>query len=242
MNKSLLDIQSPTLILASASPRRRELLASLSLPFTVVVPDVTEDDTGLYPPHVPLIHAETKAAAVAAAHPDAVTLGADTTILFRGKAIGKPSSPEHAVAMLLELSGQRHEVVTGVCLLSPARGLRCRFAVTTQVRFRSFDETAARAYVSRVHTLDKAGAYALQEDQGALIAAVEGSPSNVVGLPLETLAAAFQVCGLGWAMTNRSSLTNASSFQQPSADREGMDGDAGMRAKVAQGGAKAWEH
>jgi septum formation protein len=201
----------PPLILASASPRRRELLATLPLPFTVIVPDVAEDDAGLYPPHVPLIHAEAKARAVAATRPEAVTLGADTVILFHGKAIGKPSSPESAIAMLLHLSGHRHEVVTGVALLSPAQHLRCRFAVTSRVRFRSFGEAAARAYVNRVHTLDKAGAYALQEDQGALIAAVEGSWSNVVGLPLETLGRALQACGFGKVMTNLAPPPGASS-------------------------------
>lgn len=201
----------PPLILASASPRRRELLATLGLPFQVVVPDVAEDAAGIYPPQVPLAHAEAKAVAVADAWTQALVLGADTDILFRGEILGKPPTPDAAVAMLLRLAGHEHEVVTGVCLLARSRHLRCRFAVTSRVRFRAFNEATARAYVARVHTLDKAGAYALQEDDGDLVAVVDGSPSNVVGLPLETLATALQACGLGRVMTNLAPPPGASS-------------------------------
>jgi nucleoside triphosphate pyrophosphatase len=185
------------LILASGSPRRRELMATFSLPFTVVVPDTDESDAGIHPPHVPLAHAEAKAAVVATTRAAALTIGADTAIHFQGEILGKPASPAAALAMLMRLAGHEHEVITGICLLSPARHLRCRFAVTSRVRFQAFDENVAVAYLARVNVLDKAGAYALQEDDGTLVAGVSGSRSNVIGLPLEALAIALQACDFG---------------------------------------------
>jgi septum formation protein len=200
----------PRLVLASGSPRRRELLASLVPDFTVVVPQVDEDPAGLHPPHVPLAHAAAKAAAVAASRPEALTLGADTVVLLAGEVLGKPRDADAALAMLLRLAGREHEVVTGVCLLAPARQLRCRFAVATRVRFRPFGAAVAAAHLAKAG-LDKAGAYALQADDGALVAGISGSWSNVVGLPLEALATALQACGFGRSMTNLAPPPGASS-------------------------------
>jgi len=183
------------LVLASSSPRRRELLATLGRPFAVVIPDVGETLPGIFPPHLPVALAEAKAAVVAARRPEALTLGADTVVLLEGEPLGKPESLAAAREMLLRLSGREHEVVTGVCLLAPARRIRCRFAAVTRVRFRPFDQATVTAYLRRINPLDKAGAYALQEDEGALVERIAGSWSNVVGLPLEQLALALLACG-----------------------------------------------
>lgn len=185
----------PPLVLASSSPRRRELLATFGIPFEVMVPDYVETAMVDQPlPAVPLAHATGKATVVAALRPEAMVLGADTVISFRGTLLGKPPTLLAAQAMLLHLAGQEHEVLTGVCLLAP--GLRQRFIEVTKVRFRHFDAARAAAYVARVNPLDKAGAYALQEDEGELITTISGSWSNVVGLPLEKLALAFRALRL----------------------------------------------
>ena len=133
------------LILASNSPRRRELLLSLGIPFAVEAADIEEIELLDDPREVPLRNAERKAAAVAARHPHDPVLGADTVIVFRDAVIGKPRDEADALRILLSLAGKTHEVVTGLALLRGADGFRRIWRETTRVTFKPFDrETAER--------------------------------------------------------------------------------------------------
>ena len=184
------------LILASASPRRRELLARCGIPFTVVTAEVAELTKSDDPASLPRLNAERKAAAVAALYPEALTLGADTVILCRGEIIGKPRDLTDAAAILRRLSGRTHEVLTGIAFRCPARGIESSFTATTAVRFRKLDEAAIARYLAAVPVLDKAGAYALQEHGDWLIESVEGEPENVIGLPVRQVAAGLAALGM----------------------------------------------
>ena len=135
-------------------------------------------------------NARAKALEVAARFPDAVVIGADTLVWLDGNALGKPSGPDDARRMLRDLSGRVHEVVTGVHLVRMEPRQQVEFHEVTRVRFRPFGEETIEQYLSAVDVMDKAGAYALQEYGEMIVEAVEGSRSNVVGLPVErTLAA-----------------------------------------------------
>ncbi len=176
----------PRLILASASPRRRELLAQLGVPFEVVVADVTEHEDPATDPRVMVAHnAALKADWVAARHPDAVVLGADTTVFLDGRAINKPRDLDEARSMLRRLSGREHTVYTGVAVRRLSTGLRIDRGVSSQVAFRPFGDAVIEDYVRLVNTLDKAGAYSIQEQTGLIIAGHTGSFSNIMGLPME---------------------------------------------------------
>ncbi len=181
----------PPLILASASPRRRGLLARDGYAFTVVPADVVEiAPPDLTPAELTLANARLKARAVAAAHPGQLVLGVDTVVAFEGEVFGKPRDMEEAVRMVSRLSGQVHEVWSGGWL---ARGEQERgFNEVTRVRFRTLTEPELRAYLARIGPLDKAGAYAAQDDRGELIEHVEGCLDKVVGLPMKLLAQALK--------------------------------------------------
>jgi septum formation protein len=182
----------PPLVLASASPRRRELLLAAGLTCTVEPAQVDElDDPELGLAALVLANARAKALAVAGAKPDAVVLGADTLVWIDGRALGKPRDVEAARGMLGELSGRLHEVATGVHLVRLEPRVQVEFHEVTRVRFRQLDAEVISEYLSRVDVLDKAGAYALQEHGEMLVESVEGSRSNVVGLPMERVAAAL---------------------------------------------------
>ena len=183
----------PGLVLASASPRRRQLLAEHGYAFTVAPADVEE----ITPPHftpreVVLWNARLKAQAVARQQPGALVLGVDTLVAFRGRIFGKPRDLAEAFAMVSELNGRTHEVFSGVCLVRAATGEERTFAEITRVHFRALTAAQLRAYLARIGPLDKAGAYAAQDDRGELISEVEGSFTNVIGLPMEALAAALR--------------------------------------------------
>lgn len=184
----------PPLILASASPRRRDLLERDGYTFAVVPAEVVE----IAPPHLTpaeltLYNARLKARAVAAAHPEALVLGVDTVVAFEGEVFGKPRDMAEALAMLTRLSGRIHEVWSGAWLV---RGDQERgFNEVTRVRFRALAEPELRAYLDRIGPLDKAGAYAAQDDRGELIECVEGCFDNVVGLPMKMLAQALKYFG-----------------------------------------------
>jgi septum formation protein len=174
------------LILASASPRRRELLAQLGVPFEVVVADVTEHEDPSTDPRVMVAHnAALKADWVAARNPDAVVLGADTTVFLDGMAINKPGDLEQARSMLRRLSGREHTVYTGVAVRRISIGLRIDQGVSSQVEFKPFGEAVIEEYVRLVNTLDKAGAYSIQEHTEMIVAGYRGSFSNIMGLPME---------------------------------------------------------
>lgn len=175
---------SDSLILASASPRRRELLAALGARFEVVVADVTEhEDPALDPRVMVARNSALKADAVAARHPRAWVLGADTTVFIDGHALNKPADLDAARAMLRRLSGRAHTVFTGVALRHAERGVREDLGVASEVEFRALSDADIEDYLQRVHVLDKAGAYAIQEHGERIVAARRGSLSNIIGLP-----------------------------------------------------------
>lgn len=139
-------------------------------------------------------NARLKAEAVARHEPDAVVIGADTLVWIDGVALGKPSSPEEARAMLRRLSGRSHTVCTGVCLCLPGGG-RDLFHTITTVEFHPLDDAAIEDYLSLVNTMDKAGGYAIQEHGERIVRGIEGSYSNVVGLPVDEVVE--RLLGLG---------------------------------------------
>jgi septum formation protein len=174
-------------VLASASPRRKDLLAQLGLGFTVAAADIDETPmAGEIAPDYVLRLAEEKARTVATRHPDAWVLAADTTVALGSELLGKPRDAAEARDMLTRLSGRTHEVFTGIAVAGRARDAR---VVRTQVTFRALTPLEIAWYADTGEPLDKAGAYAIQGKGGFLVAHVEGSPTNVIGLPLgETLA------------------------------------------------------
>jgi septum formation protein len=176
------------LILASASPRRQELLRQLQVEFEVWPAGVEElHQEQLTARELSLLNAYRKARAVAKKFPDHTVLGADTLVCLGPRLYGKPTGLPDAARMLRELGGQTHQVVTGVCLLRLRAHRETMFAETTEVTFRPLTKEQIDAYLLAVNPLDKAGAYAIQERGGELVADVSGSYSNVVGLPLERL-------------------------------------------------------
>lgn len=180
-------------ILASKSPRRLELFATLGVEFAAEDPGVDEDPASHYPPHLPMIFARGKAEALSTRFPDSIVIGADTMIAFAGRMIGKPQSRHEARKLLLTFSGKTHTVVTGVCLLRRRDNLVCAFSERTQVTFSRFDAERVDAYFSMVDPIDKAGGYAAQTAGDMLIEKMEGSFNNVVGLPTERLAEVIAV-------------------------------------------------
>lgn len=173
---------SMPLILASASPRRRELLSLLGMPFTVEVSRAEEQAVGEGRSRVMTI-ARQKGSEVAARFPDAAVLSADTLVCLKGECLGKPQNEQDAARMLRGLSGCWHDVYTGVCLLLPdgRQWLECD---GTRVHFLPLSEREIAAYIATGEPMDKAGAYAVQGAAGAFIDRVEGSVSNVIGLPM----------------------------------------------------------
>lgn len=178
----------PPLILASASPRRAALLKLLKVDFKVIPGNVEEvAHEHLTPLEVCQLNAHRKAFAVAKKIPDALVLGADTLVFLGNEIMGKPHDLSEARWMLSRLQGRVHQVVTGVSLIHLRRHEERIFAASTDVLFHPLDATQIRDYTTKVRTLDKAGAYAIQECGEFLISEISGSFSNVVGLPVELL-------------------------------------------------------
>jgi len=176
------------LILASASPRRADLLRQLGLEFQIIPSAAAETHHGqLTVRELCQLNAYRKAHAVARQHPDALVLGADTLVCLGNRLYGKPADLADAARMLAELEGRTHQVITGVCLTHQRKHRRRLFAAITDVTFRALDAAAIERYLEHVHPLDKAGAYAIQEHGELIVREISGSFSNVVGLPLEQL-------------------------------------------------------
>lgn len=177
------------LVLASRSPRRRDLLRRLGLAFTVCPGDVDEVlPPDLTPADAAAAVARAKGEAVAPRFPEALTLAADTVVVLDGEALGKPRDPAEAVVMLRRLAGRTHTVCTGIALCHPASGRAAHATETTEVTFAPLDEHEIAAYVATGSPLDKAGAYGIQDDHGALfVSGIRGDYYNVVGLPLHRL-------------------------------------------------------
>ena len=174
------------LILASASPRRVELLRQIVPAFEVVPADATElADEHLSPRELCQLNAHRKARTVAKRFPDTLVLAADTLVFLDREIFGKPANAAEAQRMIARLQGRTHQVITGVSLIHLRSHRERVFAVSTEVRFRSLNAEQVRNYLSRIHPLDKAGAYAIQEHGELIIEEISGSYSNVVGLPVE---------------------------------------------------------
>jgi len=171
------------IVLASGSPRRRQLLEMLRIPFRVIAPDVDEHAlAGESPAAYVTRLSRVKAEVIAARAPGDVVLAADTTVVLDEEIFGKPESPEHAVAMLARLQGRTHDVMTAVAVTRD--GDLAQALDVSRVTFRPADEATLAAYVATGEPLDKAGAYAIQGLGAPLIERVEGDFFGVMGLPL----------------------------------------------------------
>nr|MBR4280029.1 septum formation protein Maf [Clostridia bacterium] len=183
-----------TLILASASPRRRELLGLTGLSFRVDAPDV--DETCSLPPREAVMElSRRKALAAAQLHPGCVILAADTLVAVDDAALGKPRDAEDAFRMLSSLSGRWHQVCTGVTVVDKDGTLHCETDVT-DVHFEAMSEDAIRRYIATGEPMDKAGAYAVQGIAGLWIDQLRGSHTNVIGLPMALTRRLLEACGL----------------------------------------------
>ena len=188
---------SPVLQLASTSPRRQEILRSLGLTFTVIAVEIDESRLeGETPQQMVLRLAANKAAAAAAVSEDSqLVIGADTLVVLGDRVLGKPRGMDDAVEMLMKLSGRSHTVLTGVALWS-STGITSALS-QTEVRFREIGRDEARAYWHSGEPCDKAGSYAIQGRGGTFVAAISGSYSGVVGLPVYELAELLGNAGIG---------------------------------------------
>ena len=187
------------LCLASQSPRRRELLGRLGLPFRVEAAAVEEWEAADADPVALVGHnAAAKAEALRVRYPTEVILAADTTVALGDKVLNKPADLSEARGMLRQLSGQTHTVYTVVALRWAER--RQDFVAESRVTFRSLDEATITAYFAQVNPLDKAGAYGIQEGRALIIAGWEGSLSNIMGLPVRRVSEALRAWGLPAAM------------------------------------------
>lgn len=181
-------------VLASASPRRQELLRTLVPLFESLSADVDESPLpGEAPEPCALRLATDKALAVARLRPNALVIGGDTVVAVDGEMLAKPEDAHDAARMLRLLSGRTHAVSTGICLVE--HGATEGFVVTTHVTFRAVTDGEIAAYVATGEPMDKAGGYAIQGGAGEFVSAVEGSLSNVIGLPLEELEARLRARG-----------------------------------------------
>ena len=187
----------PRLILASASPRRADLLRSAGFAFSVALSTLPESETrALTLPELTLLNATRKTLEIAHAHPDAVVLGADTLVALEGEPIGKPRNLKHAYSILRRLSGRTHLVCSAVHLTHLGQGQVLAFHEMSQVTFRRLTDEVIADYFLLINPLDKAGAYAAQDEGGKIIRRIEGSFSNIVGLPMEKTVPALRRFGL----------------------------------------------
>lgn len=178
-----------SLILASGSPRRKDLLDEAGYKFQVVAPDIEEIEDGAIPIRVVTAeNASLKAGDVAARFPDAVVIAADTLVLLGERVLSKPMDREEAREMLASLNGNSHQVFTAVSIMHRAEDKRTSFTVATDVQFKTLTEEERDAYHERINPMDKAGAYAAQEHGRMIIDRLEGSMTNVIGLPMEEVA------------------------------------------------------
>jgi septum formation protein len=185
------------LILASASPRRRALLGQLGVPFEVEAAEVTEcEDPAREPRSLVAHNAALKADWVSRRHPDAIVLGADTTVFIDSTVLNKPADEAEARAMLRRLSGRTHTVFTGMALRCASSGLRLDEGVSSEVTFKPLGEPEIDAYLALVHPYDKAGGYSIQDHTDLIVEGYEGSFTNIMGLPMEALKQILTRCGV----------------------------------------------
>ena len=186
-----------SLLLASNSPRRRELLAEAGFEFATAAPGVLEKfDIDLTVRELTAFNAIRKALSVARANPKKIVLAADTLVVLDDQVIGKPKDADEAVAILRRLSGRAHEVCSSVFICHLTRAKSTSFDEISRVYFRDLSDSAIRDYIDKVNPLDKAGAYAAQGYGVEIIERIEGSYTNVVGLPMEKTTVALARFGL----------------------------------------------
>lgn len=184
------------IILASASPRRCQLLQQIGLEFKVIPAEVDENITASSPQELVKILASQKAQRVANSNPEALVIAADTIVVIDGEVLGKPKDEIQARLMLHMLSGRQHQVMTGLAVHSVDRDYRKTIVETTQVEFRSLTIDEIEAYIRTGEPFDKAGAYGIQERGALLVAGIEGCYFNVVGLPLNQLGLLLRELGV----------------------------------------------
>ncbi|MBE3590493.1 MAG: septum formation inhibitor Maf [Firmicutes bacterium] len=183
--------------LASTSPRRQAVLRQLGIAFEVLAPQVDEEAIGAATPEqLALARARAKARDAARRVDEGFVIGADTVVALDGEVLGKPSDAAEAVRMLERLSGRRHTVVTGVCIVRRPDGREHAYTERSEVEFTALDRATAAAYAATGEPLDKAGAYAVQGLGAAFVRRIEGSFYAVVGLPAASLVEALRE--MGW--------------------------------------------
>ncbi len=191
------------LVLASASPRRQRFLRELGLDFQVMPAIIDERNLpGEDPDNFVLRMAREKAEAISIQHPAACVLAADTIVVLDGEILGKPADAGDALAMLGRMAGRWHEVLTGFCLCRRSGPLFVCQVVKTKVLFRPLSAELIAAYVSTGEPLDKAGSYGLQGRGGFLVEKIDGSYSNVIGLPLAEVMEEMLGAGVAVPVTN----------------------------------------
>ncbi len=188
------------LILASSSPRRKELLSGAGYMFESVVPSdrefTREELPELNSAELASLNAKQKCLEVSARFPSVPVLGADTVVDCQGRMMGKPSGQDEAREMLRFLSAKTHTVITACCLQVLDKKLRQADVTRSYVRFHELGDQEIEAYLTQVHVLDKAGAYAMQEKGEMIVEKFEGSMSNIIGLPMETIAPWLDALGI----------------------------------------------
>ena len=185
------------ILLASTSPRRRELLELLGLPFRIVPPTFEETLSPNLPPSEQTRQlARDKAQSVANHHPKDLVIGSDTVIEIEGKLLGKPENMQEAKGMLRHLRGRCHQVHTGVAIIQQATHMSIDFVETAQVWIKPFDETTLQSYLDIEESLGKAGAYSIQGKGAQLIEKIEGDYPTIVGLPLWRTAKVLEEQGI----------------------------------------------
>lgn len=181
-------VERQKIILASGSPRRRELLSAMGCEFTVLAPDVDENVQGRARDIVGVLAERKGRAAARLCRGGEIVIAADTLVSLDDHPLGKPKSDAEAAAMLRALSGRSHEVCTGLCVIDTAAGRMTVDVECTRVTFRPLSDEEIAAYVATGEPRDKAGAYAIQGGAAAFVSGYDGSYNNVIGLPTEKLA------------------------------------------------------
>jgi len=191
-----------TIILASASPRRRDILKKIGLEFTVDASRYEEKlNSGLKPRALARFLSLEKAQSVAARHRDALIIAADTFIFFKGEVLGKPHTKGEALRMLRRLNGGVHTVITGFTIIDTKSGKKISRSAETKVHFRRLTMKGIESYVASGEPLDKAGGYAIQGLGAVLVRKIEGDFLNVVGLPLNMVIQSLKEFGVNLPRT-----------------------------------------
>ena len=191
MSFPLIDKNHP-LILASASPRRKQLLEQIGLPFISMPSHIEENEEGNDPELHTLVLSEKKVKTVFPASKDQWILGADTIVVIGKEILGKPRNQSEALSMLECLSGKSHEVITGFCILNPSGIIAHSEAVSTKVEFKDLQRDEIESYVATGEPFGKAGSYAIQGIGTFMVKGIRGSYTNVVGLPISALISALE--------------------------------------------------